>query len=324
MNPVTSIANQYAGINAHLHSRYQTEGGWNNFHTRHIVHIADVMAAKLLPMGYVARVEDSLQIRRLGDAPVWFRADVAVYPTGTTASRMTTSRNLTDTEFIPLLELMESDDDIDDRPFPAVAVYSARQPYETPVAWLELLSPSNKGATADAAAYRDKRRDLLETGIVFVELDYLHHTPPTFPKIPAYFTDESVQTGFPYHIVVLAPRPSYRDGEAQVIGFDVDTAVPSVDIPLMDADVLSFDFGAAYRKTFEEGVFGYDLDYRALPLAFDRYSLNGKTRIARRMLAVLEAAAAGLDLEAGAPLPTKDLPLDAALAALGKITQDIP
>lgn len=318
-----SIRNQYAGINAHLHSRYQTEGGWNNFHTRHIVHIADVMATKLLPMGYIPRVEDSLQIRRLGDAPAWFRTDIAVYPTGTTAPRAPAPALLTDTEFIPLLELMESDNDIDDKTFPAVAVYSARQPYETPVAWLELLSPSNKGMTTDAAAYRDKRRDLLETGIVFVELDYLHHTPPTFPKIPAYFTDDTVQTGFPYHIVVLAPRPSYRDGEAQVVGFDIDTAVPSVDIPLMDADVLPFDFGAAYRKTFEEGFFGFDLDYRALPRAFDRYSLNGKTRIARRMLAVLEAAAAGVDLESAEPLPVKDISLEDALAALARLTGDI-
>jgi len=32
MKAVRSIKNQYIGINAHLHSLWQSEGGWDEFH----------------------------------------------------------------------------------------------------------------------------------------------------------------------------------------------------------------------------------------------------------------------------------------------------
>ena len=65
MNPINPIKNQYRGINAHLHSFWQSEGGWDSFHTNHI---ADLMRLinTALPTGYVANIEQSLQIRRFG------------------------------------------------------------------------------------------------------------------------------------------------------------------------------------------------------------------------------------------------------------------
>jgi len=56
MNPVRLAKNQYLGINAHHHSLWQAEGGWDSFHTRHIVHLADLLKARLVPMGYRAEV----------------------------------------------------------------------------------------------------------------------------------------------------------------------------------------------------------------------------------------------------------------------------
>jgi hypothetical protein len=40
MQPIRAIKNQYPGINAHLHSFWQGEGEWNNFHNRHIGDLA--------------------------------------------------------------------------------------------------------------------------------------------------------------------------------------------------------------------------------------------------------------------------------------------
>lgn len=81
-------------------------------------------------------------------------------------------------------------------------------------------------------------------------------------------------------------------------------------------DVVTVDFGKPYHKTLEDALYGLELmDYRELPENFDRYREDDQRRIALRMLSVLEAAQAGLDLESG-PFPVKDLPLDEALKAI--------
>ncbi len=65
---VRSVRHQYTGINAHLHSLWQVKGAWSEFHTRYLAQLADSLKPLLLPLGYTAALESSLQIRRL-DAP---------------------------------------------------------------------------------------------------------------------------------------------------------------------------------------------------------------------------------------------------------------
>lgn len=67
MAPVRSIRNQYLGINAHLHSFWQGVGGWSRFHTNHISDLLRMLRPLLLPLGYDADIEPSLQIRRVDD-----------------------------------------------------------------------------------------------------------------------------------------------------------------------------------------------------------------------------------------------------------------
>jgi hypothetical protein len=67
MTPVRAVKNQYQGINAHLHSYWQVEGGWDGFHANHIADLMRLMSAQLLPLGYTADIQQSLQIRRLGE-----------------------------------------------------------------------------------------------------------------------------------------------------------------------------------------------------------------------------------------------------------------
>ena len=62
MLPVRSLKNQYRGINAHLHSQWQAHGNWAGFHTRHIGDLAGLLRRQLYPMGYVAEIEESLQV----------------------------------------------------------------------------------------------------------------------------------------------------------------------------------------------------------------------------------------------------------------------
>lgn len=70
MNPIRSTRNQSHGINAHLHSLWQAEGGWAAFHTSHINDLIRAMRPRLLKMGYDAALESSLQIRRLDTEPL--------------------------------------------------------------------------------------------------------------------------------------------------------------------------------------------------------------------------------------------------------------
>lgn len=63
MKFVRSIKNQYLGINVHLYSRCQATYGWPEFHTAHLVDLTRTLKTQLLPMGYTAGIQDSLQIR---------------------------------------------------------------------------------------------------------------------------------------------------------------------------------------------------------------------------------------------------------------------
>jgi uncharacterized protein DUF4058 len=302
--PVRSVKNQYLGINAHLHSLWQAEGGWNNFHNRHIGDLAGLLRQKLLPMGYTATIEESLQIRRVGDSLRQPRADVLISdlererPARASAS---TGATLTVADLVEEIDM--------EKPYRAVAVYERQT--GRPVAWIELLSPTNKGEDWDAQTYLSKRWLLLEGGLVFVEMDYLHETPPTFSSLFDYSAHKP--EAHPYRIVVLDPRPTIKRGPAEAIEFSADEPVPVVQIPLNGDDRLKFDFGACYRKTFEEMAYGLELvDYSQFPPNFGRYSKADQARIAARMLAVLEAAKGGIDLETG-PFPVKSLSLDKAL-----------
>lgn len=318
---VNPVKNQYCGINAHLHSLWQAHSGWHEFHTAHINDLMRLMKAQLLPMGYTAAMEPSIQIRRLEgdfDEP---EADVAIYETGlgrpavTVAERLPGRRRMPVTELIPERPLSE-------RPFRAVQIYEVKSDRRgAPVAWIELLSPTNKGQSEDAGDYQLKRLKLLRGGVVFVELDYLHETPSTFPGILRYrmarrktFTPGA----HPYRLVVIDPRPKYEKSEGEIDEFDVDEPIPTIDIPLNAGDILRFDFDAAYQKTLEETLFAYEnVDYRRLPVNFDRYSPSDRARIVSRMLAVLEAARRGNNLERP-PQPIETIPLEEGLKRLGE------
>ncbi len=211
--------------------------------------------------------------------------------------------------------------DADDHYFSAIAIYERKgeNPSDEPIGWLEVLSPTNKGNTKDAGEYRYKRQQLLKAGCVFIKLDYLHATPPTWDTLPDYTLRE--EKSHAYRIMVLVPCPDAIEGYAYLYEFDVDMPLPQVVIPLSGDDKISFDFDAAYQKTFVEGSYGFDreLDYRHFPMQFDSYSDADKTHIARRMLIVLQAQQRGENLE-NAPFPADDaLSLVAASSSITEL-----
>lgn len=325
MQAVQSVKNQYLGINAHLHSYWQEKGGWPEFHTKHIVDILTTLKRDLMPLGYSARLEDSLQIRRLG------HDDVTVYDLDAVRpfiARPPVPPGYPGELVLPIPEAVRVSPR-SEKDFSAVKIYEydwTNREFGDPVAWIELLSPSNKPGGGDAAAYYEKRFKLLQTGLTFVEIDYLHESAPTFRGIPNYRTcpgSPGEADAHPFRIVVIEPRPSFSEGMIRSREFDVDMPIPTVRIPLSGEDVLEFDFGIPYQKTYEEMVYGLDagfVDYAAFPYNFDRYSADDQRHIVSRMLSVMEALRDKCDLETG-PFPTRDLPLDEARTAMEALKQ---
>jgi hypothetical protein len=316
MQPVRSIKNQYPGINAHLHSYWQGAKKWNRFHNFYIGRLMASLKIQLLPLGYTAEMEESLQIRRVSDDLYHPKADILVSDLNFRRERQPLILSSPAAQVMVIDELLEFEQDRE-HPYYSVVIYEQSEKSD-PIAWIELLSPSNKGGRLDAQTYLDKRRQLLHSGLVFVEIDYLHETPPTFESLPDYTRRE--RNSSPYRMVILDPHPDFSAGPAYLYEFNVDQAIPQVKIPLKGDDVLEFDFEAVYRKSFEEGVYGYDMDYTQLPMNFDRYHPDDQAKIVSRMIAVIKAAREGVDLEDAAPLPVEALSLEDGLKQLAEWT----
>jgi hypothetical protein len=321
MRQVKAVRNQYLGINAHLHSYWQANGDWSEIHLSYIVQLSRAFKAQLLPLGYTTGIEKSLQIRRYAETVYGEVSE----PTGCgiPVGYMGDSHQIT----LALNDVLLQEDDIAEKPYRALGLYTtqAKQNHEQPFGWVELLTPTNKPGGRDAESYRKKRRNLLERGLLLIEIDYLHESSPAFHGIPDYRTGSTRRQAeigsHAYRIVVVDPRPQFDQGKVQVYQFDVDAPLPTVTIPLQDHDKIDFNFGIPYHEAVQMELFTVEfVDYSRLPQHFERYSLADQQCIVARMLAVLEAANQGIDLETG-PFPTQSISLEEALIRIEAFQQ---
>jgi hypothetical protein len=300
---VISLSNPYRGVNAHLHSALQAAHLWNRIHGVFITQLMTVLNRQLLTMGYIARIEESLQIRRVNET-TRPRGDVTIYDLQPSRPTMNAVASFGELVLEDLLE------DIDeDHPYSSVAIYAENEPHDA-VAWLEFLSPSNKGHSLDAAKYLTKRENVLRSGIVYVEIDLLHETPPTFDRLGDYTDPTQRDNGaFPYRVIAIDPRPDWRMGRVALRQFHVDEPFPDLHIPLNGEDVVTVDLGTVYTMTFESAAFGVDVDYTELPVQFESYSHADAARIVGCMIRVIAEQTA-------TPIDTSHLSLEKALAWL--------
>jgi len=61
---LSTLKNQFRGLNPLLHSAWLAEGTWSVFHSRHLAHLADLLQAEAYPLGYQVDMERGIQIRR--------------------------------------------------------------------------------------------------------------------------------------------------------------------------------------------------------------------------------------------------------------------
>ena len=297
---VRSRENQYLGVNAHLHSFFQSKGGWSSFHTNHISDLAKFIDDQL-PPGYIVDIEQSLQIREFhpdtGERLRRPEPDITIYETSRTARQAaSTSGSVIPTLTQPVIETMEYDED---QYYSGLVIYELIDDatFGRPITRIEILSPTNKAGDG-YLQYREKRTATLKSGTCLVEIDYLHETPSPVKHVPSYPHGQA--NAFPFSITVSNPTPDLETGLAHTYPIGVDDAILTIDIPLAGDDALSLDFGAVYNETYRSlTAYSYRVDYEQLPEHFDAYNEMDQKRIRRRMQIVLNAHQQGLNLEDG-------------------------
>lgn len=119
MKPVKAVKNQYVGINAHLHSYWQGDGDWSEFHTSYIVQLSRTLKTQLLPLGYTTGIEQSLQIRRNDRQVQRPTSDVTIYAQDppTVREAAVTYMGRTEQLTLTLSDVFREEDDISEKPY---------------------------------------------------------------------------------------------------------------------------------------------------------------------------------------------------------------
>lgn len=277
-----SRKNEYQGVNAHLQSFFQSEGDWASFHNKHISDLAEAISA-VLPAGYVVDMTKSLQISEYhpdtGEKIKRPLPDVTIYQYELQGAFSATAPAMPATLAVPIEETLENEE----TDLFALSIYQLKRDavLGQPVVQVEILSPTNKPPGEGYVQYVNKRAIALKSGLVMVEVDYLHESASPLRNVPIY---RHHPNSFPYMIAVSDPRPNLKEGRTLIYGFAVDDPIPVISIPLVGTDRVEVDFGKVYHRTFESlPVYSLRVDYEQLPRNFDAYTEADQTRIRQVM-----------------------------------------
>jgi len=287
---IRSSKNEYHGINAHLHSYFQSKGGWSSFHTSYITDLAKAIDAKL-PLGYLVDLEQSLQIREFhtesGERLRKPTPDITIYDTQPSTQRPISPEGGTTATLVqPVIDTIELDEQAY---YTAILIYAVGEDESLgrAITRIELLSPTNKSGEG-YLQYREKRATALRIGVGLIEIDYLHETDSPIKGVPSYSRRQPGSHA--YTITVNDPKPSLEKGLSKTFGFSVDDPIPMIDIPLAGEESLSLDFGAVYNQTFVSlGAYSHRVDYEQLPENFQSYNEADQERIREVMRRVVSA-----------------------------------
>ncbi len=281
-------SNLYPGVNAHLNSFLQLDGGdWETFHTKH-VNVMQEHLDSVLPSRYYTLIEKSLQLTAVspGFAPVQrTRPDIAIMERSSGQAAQPAHGDAP-VATLPLQQLL-NDDEFD---YLAVVIYAADGGHMPgrPVTRIEVLSPSNKPPRGDYQQYHVRRLRTLRSGIALVEIDYLHQTPPANPLVASY--PDGDEGALPYYIAISLPHPTPTQGVVHIYGAGVDTRLPRIPIPLAEAEAVLVDMSTVYNMTFTRmRAFELVVDYAQDPPNFDRYRPADRDKIAALLAEIRRA-----------------------------------
>jgi hypothetical protein len=228
---------------------------WGDVHARLIVYASDSLQ-RILPDGLYARVEQHVRLESMDDVDDDERRfpDIAIVgtaPTGLAASAVAVAE-MAD----PVVVSME--------PHPSTVRYVAiadRDRDDRLVTAIELISPGNKEGAAAREEYRDRCRELLETGASLVEIDLVRSGGYVLSAPP-----EKVRTvgRGPYNACVRRARRTHR---AEVYDIGMRAALPTLRVPLRpgDADV-PLVLQSMFAQAYTAGAYGRTIDYTRDPV----------------------------------------------------------
>lgn len=277
------LRNQYRGVNAHLHSHFQRRGGWAEFHRAHMNDLLEELQSVLWPdTGYTVRLERSIQPVHNDMFPDKSTASHPEYKVEVDEYAFSTDRDLSRLPLqpvepkliLPVTSLFTEDEDL-------MSVVILRG--EQLITRIELLSPASKPPGSHYSQYLFRRTRTLLSQINLVEIDYLHERRSPVLEVPDYTKHEP--GSYPYSIMVSHLASPTGPGHTEVYAFWVEEPIPVIAIPLAGDDVVTFDFGAAYHKTFAaNNLNGLRIvDYAKLPEGIESYSENDRQRIHMRI-----------------------------------------
>jgi hypothetical protein len=278
--PIHTRKNLYHGVNAHLHSYFQEDSGWESFHAVHIVHLLEAVQ-ELLPIGYRAFAEKSLQLSVFdpdtGESDkVHIKPDVSVwrerlspvfsdpYDLGLSSPLevLTLDETLVEPEYLRAVVIMHGD---------GLGRYKS-------VTRIELLSPANKPPGSHASQYVVSRAETLLSGIHMVEIDYLHERRFPVERVASY--PDRRPGSLPYNFLVSFGEHEDRAGQAFRYGCSVDESIPSLPIPLVSG-VVNLGLNGVYQRTYASNpAYGEDIvDYSQEPPRIGTYAEEDQSRI---------------------------------------------
>ena len=124
---------------------------------------------------------------------------------------------------------------------------------------IEVLSPSNKRPGSGRDDYRQKQRDLLDSGINLVEIDLLRHGDHAIVA-PDYTLRE---LSGDYWVCV---HRAGAGSEFEVYAVPLQQRLPRVKVPLREPDPdVVLDLPSVFAQCYDAADYGAEIDYRGEP-----------------------------------------------------------
>ncbi len=195
---------------------------WPDVHNSLITAIRDELMPSVLPR-YVVRVESRTTVLTGLDVDLLYRPDLGVHTASMTGPSSGSGVAIADRPLAKAFHVIVSieDDEIEET-FLTIQELSNRKL----VTAIEVLSPTNKKTKDARADYLGKRRNLIQSGVNFVEIDLLRAGEPMPVRHQPPRGD--------YRVLVCRPR---LGKSAELYGFSYTMAIPPIPIPLLPGDV---------------------------------------------------------------------------------------
>jgi hypothetical protein len=225
---------------------------WPDVHNSLITAIRDELMPKVLPR-YVVRVESRTTVLTGLDVDLLYRPDLAVRAANLSA--LAVDRGVAVLErtqarhFEVIVPLIEQDE------IEETFLTIQELPDRKLVTAIEVLSPTNKKTKDARAEYLGKRRNLIRSGVNFVEVDLLRSGEP----MPV----QNYPPRGDYRVLVCRPRVSRT---SDLYSFSYTEPIPDIPIPLLPGDAEpSLKLNDVLHSLMDRARYDLSIDYRVPP-----------------------------------------------------------